>query len=106
MRTVTVVIQRIVIIIVIIPASNVINITIAIIIDSVVRNLTFINPNILKEITMIIVNTRINNGNRNTLALGKIPGIFAVDSIGLERPEVIIGLAPASRRIVIRIIGY
>ena len=77
-----------------VPATNIIDITIVIIIDTIIGNLTGVTPDITDDIFMVIVQTGIDHRNDNIAAGLCIPG-FRCINIGIGSATSLTGIVQA-----------
>ena len=98
MGTVTVIVHRILVIANTVPTVYIINIAVAVIVKTVVGNFCGVDPNIIAEVKVSIINARINNRHYNIAATA---GVLAV-----LRPTVRnVGKAQIGLLIIIRVLG-
>ena len=80
MRTVRIVVHRIRIAVKGIDTVNIVNITVAVIINTVSSNFTWVNPRVICKVFMIVVNTRIDNADDHIAITGcNIPCFWCVN---------------------------
>jgi len=65
-----------------IPTTDIIDIAISIVVQTIARNLMGINPNIIADIGVKVFNPIIHDSNDDPLSLGQIPSRLHIEFIG------------------------
>ncbi len=104
-RPVAAIVHRVVVVVVEVPAVDVVDVAVAVVVDVVAGNLARVDPDVVGQIGMRVVDARVDNAHHDVRRPGRhVPGVHGAD-VGAGHAAALAGVVEAPQVAEIRIVG-
>ena len=88
-----------------VPAVDVVDVAVAVVVDAVTWNLAGVHPDVVGQVFVGVVNARVDHGDDDTPGAGRdIPGLGSID-VGVRRAAELSGVVQAPELVEVDVVG-